>query len=837
MPPRRGAALALVGVLLLAAPLDAHIPHDAVYSTASAPLPGGVEVLCSIAGNETVIISWDSGLTFQTVTDGLETESPVTLRYHPDGRFLVGTRSGAWRINPQNGRAQKLCRGLPNAGVVHVRSIAVPDHPGEPAFLLESSGSLYRSTTNGWDFVNTVGALAGVGRIALAPGYRSGSPTGPGASLACTAGNRLLLSEDHGASWQTVTSQHGLVIGVAYARDYAISQVLLVGLESGHVLRSADAGQTFLPVLRLESWVSSILPGEQGRFFVSGGLYPNYPGFTQGIFRSDDNGLTWDDFGNHPSFELEHFDGITGDRSLGLFSELSFGSARGADGVVYLSRLEGLWRSRDAGITWRQQRPRSHRETRGVDIARDPVGGARIFAATYGAGPIMKRVDPAGHSEEASIGAGCILNYFFPGKLSPSFDLDGFALAGGAFDLVRWNDNKTSPISGSWSIAPVLGVAKNQSRRLAFSPHFDASLGSQDQSWFWSYWGDNLFHTPDAGETAGAIDAAAPISKVYSIGVAPDYDASTQTGVFVGSDDGSLYKLVQGRWQLLLRMPGNRRVGTPVVAPDYATSRILFVTDSWGEGIWEVYDQIAGPALAILRSTGLPTSRVSAFAISPDFATDGTYFCGTWGWGVFGHKRGQNLWWEPVGEGFPRYWVQDLAISPNYTEDRLLAAGTQRGVFSLVDLGPGSQWKLEIEEYRRDDTDPGFTTFTASSAPMPEHWHHRSASSLGALCHGDGVLVTDEHAAFIEADGLARRVRVQTYRGPGQGMVQLRAYDLATLEQVGNAVTADLRSGTSLEPFEAVIDIATPGPVRVRAIAVLPASQEFLFDGMVFEEP
>ena len=98
---------------------------------------------------------------------------------------------------------------------------------------------------------------------------------------------------------------------------------------------------------------------------------------------------------------------------------------------------------------------------------------------------------------------------------------------------------------------------------------------------------------------------------------------------------------------------------------------------------------LAGDNVWTQCSQGMEGGSVGALALSPGYTTDQTLFAGTagTGYGVFKSTNGGASW---SAVGLTDLWVPALALSPGYTTDQTLfagTAGTYGGVFKSTDGG------------------------------------------------------------------------------------------------------------------------------------------------------
>lgn len=148
--------------------------------------------------------------------------------------------------------------------------------------------------------------------------------------------NRIFKTFDCGRNWQQIwlDTREGASI-TALTADSNTSGLLFAGTKLGDILRSNDAGYTWVVVKRLDTAVVDILisPRDTHTVFVA----------TQdrGIFKSTDSGRNWLDLGER----FKQFGGSLAVNNL-IFTDPS------GSGLMFSSQY-GLIRSFDGGSTWR----------------------------------------------------------------------------------------------------------------------------------------------------------------------------------------------------------------------------------------------------------------------------------------------------------------------------------------------------------------------------------------------------------------------------------------------------------------------------------------------------
>jgi photosystem II stability/assembly factor-like uncharacterized protein len=195
---------------------------------------------------------------------------------------------------------------------------------------------------------------------------------------------------------------------------------------------------------------------------------------------------------------------------------------------------------------------------------------------------------------------------------------------------------------------------------------------------------------------------------------------------------------------------------------------------------------IAGATGAILHSrddgaswqiAALPTPApaVTALAVSPNFGEDGLIAAGTAEDGIFvSTDRGEN--WIPWNFGLIDLHVNALAISANYAHDHTIFAGTESGVFRS--LNGGRAWR-EVP-------------FPTEFAPV---------LSLGITVNGRLFAGSENHGAFASDDSGVNWRQIEPFADGAVNTIHIRdsrvwlLFDeaLAVSDDGGDTWTNDLR--------------------------------------------
>jgi photosystem II stability/assembly factor-like uncharacterized protein len=210
-----------------------------------------------------------------------------------------------------------------------------------------------------------------------------------------------------------------------------------------------------------------------------------------------------------------------------------------------------------------------------------------------------------------------------------------------------------------------------------------------------------VFKSTDGGASWSAVNTGLPapdVLDVYALALSPGYAsdhtlfAGTSGGAFKSTDGGASWSAVNTGLTYLV-------VGALVLSPSYATDHTLFA------GSYGVYKSTDGGTSWNAVNTGLPSGgtfplSVQALALSPGYASDHTLFVGVYweyycGWmeycpafGVFKSTDGGASW---TAAGLYGWDLSALALSPGYATDGTVFAGTHGdGVFKSSDGGASS---------------------------------------------------------------------------------------------------------------------------------------------------
>jgi photosystem II stability/assembly factor-like uncharacterized protein len=286
-----------------------------------------------------------------------------------------------------------------------------------------------------------------------------------------------------------------------------------------------------------------------------------------------------------------------------------------------------------------------------------------LFAGTN-SGSLFKSTDGGG---TWSVPLGLPLNIVSSLAFSPAYTTDQTLFAGGDNGIFKSTDG------GNLWFPMFSGPAVNA---IAFSPTYAA-----DQTLFAGTSG-GVYQSTDGGNNW--IPTSLNYLPVNAIAFSPAY-ATDQTlfagtdyssyplspsGVFTSTDGGATWTWMGSGLPLL-------DVTSLALSPAYAFDQTLF---AGADGVYKSFD--GGGSWSLMSTVGL----VNAIALSPAYAPlDQTLFVGSGASGVFKSTDGGGTW-QAMNTGLGDLNVRSLALSPGYSSDHTLFAGTNgSSVWKLID--------------------------------------------------------------------------------------------------------------------------------------------------------
>ena len=875
--------LSAIGLLACAPAVGGafHLPHDDVHDVAIAPtaLGSGQEMLIVTNEEAKVLRSLDHGLTWESIAgEGLGRRRAVRVEYWNapvDPRFWIATDKGIWAFYPATGEVRDRSAGLAAADAF-VTEIAVSPNGADTVFIATKNGKVFSwdETGGSWTQLLSTGDSDPAAKLAVTPSYNPAAQPGADRMLLAGIAGRLHTSDDGGASW-TIHPQFSTLAsldtewhinGLAFARDFTTSGTMLVGRgrdnagtvngSEGQVWRSTDFGAnyalSFSPISAVrELHATDLGPGGVRHFFLALEVYPDrtIPQSQMGVYRSDDGGLTWDDFGTWQDMFVDEPDtsvAITWRRFMGFAESPTYQT----DGIIFLGRPESLFRSNDAGEHWLPGRFRAVLHLRGFEVTTDSNGDTLAFGAGYGSSTVLANV-----TQGTSVP---LVENKIPYQnalaISPNYATDGAVLAGGATGIAYWFD----PAKAGNNLFNALGwvfSGKNPFgyvRTIEISPHYDASgtIPGSDQSVIWSTRTapgvpEETWRTLDGGKTAEKINnmvGGGQVPHLRQMVFAPTYDANTAAGRtdVYGSAGGYLWRLEDTEWDLVTLLPSN--IAALAVDPNFSrpANPRLFAALADDPHIAEIIDIPGSPTVNLISAGGL-TGEINSLDVHPDLANQPWVYVSTWGEGIFKLDiDAASPMWEPVGGSYPTTWAQFVRLAPDFLTSQQVIVGGQYGVVLGQDQA-GAPWTPIPSDFMIDNIDPGFAFFQpndpANSQP-DRVWPWElipiriASGTYGLTLVGSNAFLTTSDGSYAVLDVKGSEFTLHTVEGSSMGTVTITASDFHTGTLLGSTVV-DLAAGSPpLATTTVSLSIGATSEVKLRMEAQLDPGENFVVDAV-----
>lgn len=712
-------------------------------------------------GGGAVYRSTDGGETWQLLAGGLSAYSLLSLATAP-GRslsFYAGTDGGLWRAElapggvaepgvwessgPRGGRAEALAVSpdFSSDGVALAGTWLSSGAGGESGLgILRSTdgGLTWESSGNGTEDVDYSSA---VHAYAFSPDF--------GADRTVFAGTwgGLFRSTDGGLNWQRLTRAYfgppGSITAVAVAPDYPTSGHVLAGGGWGEVYVSRDGGTNWTADYSATAGSAIAYAPDFGSDGVAFG------GGTDGLFKTSDGGLDWTRILTQP------------------VAALAVSPQFGTDGTLFVGG-DGLYISSDGGASWISV-------TLASDVSR--VGALAISPAFGDDGTLFAGTDN-GLYRSSDRGASWEPVESFPDlpvlslAISPAWPGHHVLLVGTSVGVYRTADG-----GGTWTRGQ--GLATLSTWPIALSPDGNLLLtGARNHG---------LYGSTDGGTSWQplGLQGWSWYHSISDVAISPDYDADRTlfaawaSGVNIG---GAIYRTTDGgaTWESIY---STDYIGGLAISPHYAEDRTVYaagytprvIRSTDGGATWE---SVGGwPLHAYVGTT--------CVVLPPDYPADPTVFAG--GEGFWRLPPGTTEWELAAGLD-DRYYVQSIAVSPNYVADRTLLATAlwfvepagpqQYAVFRSID--GGAAWELanaglpDREQMRYVAFSPHYGTDRTAYVTSDERLYRSLDGGQSWTCVGAPPGWPDVYDLVVDGTGsvhVASSDGVWRYTTPAQDVI------------------------------------------------------------------
>ncbi len=430
--------VAIAAGLGLGAPaVQAHSPHDLVRVVRLSPTyseDNTAFIVTNWAGwrfPTHLYRSTDGGVSWQSVSNGLDnrhyaSDFQFSPNFTDDGvAFMATTGDGIFRSTDHGATWSAFNAGL---GTLDITLTAI-----SPAFATDgaalaagASGGLYQSTDGGETWAAVLDEDTKIRSLEF-----SRLADDQVLALAGDATGRLYASADGGATWQVRLKlpKAGAITAIAASPNFASDATYFLGTLNKGLWRivddvpvggeanqglnkdqmtlygsddlgccegiksKADAltelAQVLLPRI---AGVPQIQPTED----IAIGDIAISPDFAedgtlivaaqkQHLFRSRDGGETWERIGSEEALTHKQAD----EYGRPDFYDVTLSPAFPADETLFLAGFKGLFKSEDAGSSWKEVETMSAGLPTGLDVSPDFANDQEVAVATYHAGSIV----------------------------------------------------------------------------------------------------------------------------------------------------------------------------------------------------------------------------------------------------------------------------------------------------------------------------------------------------------------------------------------------------------------------------------------------------------------
>ncbi len=608
----------------------AHAPHDVISQVAISPTYAQTLTLFIIVRGSLFKLT-NGGDNWQRIVRGLDHKYALSSlsTSAQDGQTLFLSSSGDGVYKSQDGGDSwtKVNHGLKNR---NIGLLCVYSHSSDIVLAVGNDTTLYLTHNGGESWQQCLNSNSTITAIAFSPNDHNQIIVGDNQGS-------LYFSEDGGTVWEQVLrlKNVGEITAIAVEPSFSENKRFFVGTEKGGIYEIVGNGIS----------VSEINHGISDKFIRDIVIVPNDQGnqdlalFTstwhKGVFYSNNGGNSWsklskgltkDPQADQAKFRQPHF------------SKLGISSAFSQDKTLFLAGFNGLFKSTDAGCTWKKLETLSSRIITTVAVSPDYENDSTVAIATYN------------HEAYLSKDQGVTWKVINKGLYTP-----------------KYKRNK-------------LFIRPPRFYSLVFSPHY-----AVDEIIFATL-RYRFLRSTDRGEHWQEIPLQPiPRHSLRELIIVPSPNFAVDNTVYVGTYSGLIYKSTDQGASFSVISEIGHKIRSLVISPNFASDLTLYAS---GTGSVDKTVDSGKTWHSTTNGTPLLAMRGIEIAISPNYKVDQTIIAGTQK-GLFKTQDGGESWVHLVGTAYGGSgYIEAIAISPNYQSDKTFMITVRgMGLFKTVDAG------------------------------------------------------------------------------------------------------------------------------------------------------
>jgi photosystem II stability/assembly factor-like uncharacterized protein len=283
---------------------------------------------------------------------------------------------------------------------------------------------------------------------------------------------------------------------------------------------------------------------------------------------------------------------------------------------------------------------------------------------------------------------------------------------------------------------------------------------------------------------------------IYALATSPNFAqdgicfAARPSGLYRSDDGGRTWHFAYDSLHLAQPLPAT----AVVVSPDFGSDQSVFAGAPGG-----ILHSVDGGQTWYVVTLTSPPPLVSTLVVSPNFTQDGTLLAGTMEDGVFrSSDRGSH--WYPWNFGLLDLNILAMSISSNFADDETLFVGTESGIFRSTN--GGRAW--------REVSFPSEVAPVLSLALSPDYAHD---GTLFAGTESHGLFGSHDRGrtwARLGEEAIADTVNgiVLSPQFPAKPYILALLNDALLVSRDGGKSWSDWKPGLSVE--QGTVSVAAP---------------------------